>query len=294
MCSMDDRTREQIRNLLDAGWPRRAIADEVGVSPSTVTRWARLLGFPDKSPRPSQSDWKGMGEYYEAGHSIDECRDRFGFTYGAWDKAVSRGDVIPRPRSHRQLSRGTRDDVEHLLSLGFSQARIGRELGLTKSTVAYHVRALGVRADPRFARRHDWTEVQRAIDEEGLSMRQCLDRFGISRDTFCRAKRRGDIVPLPSTMPLATLLVVGRRTNRSHLKRRLLSAGLKQDRCEQCGISEWQGRPLNMQLHHVNGDGTDNRLENLRLLCANCHSQTDTYGGRNGHRRHRTGDATAA
>jgi HNH endonuclease len=125
-------------------------------------------------------------------------------------------------------------------------------------------------------------------------MRQCLDRFGISRDTFCRAKRRGDIVPLPSTMPLATLLVVGRRTNRSHLKRRLLSAGLKQDRCEQCGISEWQGRPLNMQLHHVNGDGTDNRLENLRLLCANCHSQTDTYGGRNGHRRHRTGDATAA
>ena len=43
--------------------------------------------------------------------------------------------------------------------------------------------------------------------------------------------------------------------------------------------------PLNAQLHHKNGDGTDNRLENVEFLCPNCHSQTDTYGGRNGHRR---------
>jgi 5-methylcytosine-specific restriction endonuclease McrA len=57
--------------------------------------------------------------------------------------------------------------------------------------------------------------------------------------------------------------------------------------CELCGTSEWQGKPLNMQPHHINGDGLDNRLENLELLCANCHSQTDTYGGRNGHRRRR-------
>jgi 5-methylcytosine-specific restriction endonuclease McrA len=40
-------------------------------------------------------------------------------------------------------------------------------------------------------------------------------------------------------------------------------------------------------LHHINGDRLDNRLENLQLLCPNCHSQTSTYSGRNGHRRHR-------
>ena len=45
------------------------------------------------------------------------------------------------------------------------------------------------------------------------------------------------------------------------------------------------GNALNMALHHVNGDGNDNRLVNLRFLCPNCHSQTPTYGGRNGHRR---------
>ena len=50
-------------------------------------------------------------------------------------------------------------------------------------------------------------------------------------------------------------------------------------------FDEWRGKPLNAQLHHKNGDGADNRLENVAFLCPNCHSQTDTYGGRNGHRR---------
>jgi hypothetical protein len=282
---VENRTQSRIRELLEAGWQRQAIADEVGVSASTITRWARRLGFPDKCPRASETDWGAVRDYYDAGNTIDECRAQFGFTYGAWDKAVSRGDVVPRPRSHRELSHATRDQIEHLFSFGYTQAGVARELGLTKSTVAYHARALGVRADPRFARRHDWLAVQKAIDEERLSMTQCLDRFGFGRDTWYRAVRRGDIVPNPSKLSLESLLVVGRRTNRSHLKGRLLDAGLKENRCERCGITHWLGEALNMHLHHINGDGLDNRLENLEMLCGNCHAQTDTYGGRNGHRR---------
>ena len=52
----------------------------------------------------------------------------------------------------------------------------------------------------------------------------------------------------------------------------------------ECGIAAWRGRPLALELHHINGDGRDNRLENLTLLCPNCHSQTDSWGGRNSRR----------
>lgn len=65
------------------------------------------------------------------------------------------------------------------------------------------------------------------------------------------------------------------------LRRRLIKEGLKDERCESCGITEWNGLPAPLQLDDVNGDRTDNRLENLRLLCPNCHSQTDTWCGRN-------------
>jgi DNA-binding CsgD family transcriptional regulator len=282
---MDAELSQQVREMLEAGFLRREVADRLGVSPSTVTRYARILGFPDARTRPSPRDWSQVQRYYDEGHTIDECKERFGFSYGAWDKAVTRGDITPRPRADRQLARSTRDEVEHLLAQGLTQAEIGRRLKLTKSTVAYHVRGLGIRADPRFARRLDWVAIQRAIDEEGLSRKQCLERFGLAGDTWYRAVLRGDLVPPEPKMPVDQLFVAGHRRQRGHLKGRLLNEGLKENRCEICGISEWQGKPLNMQLHHKNGDGHDNRLENLELLCANCHSQTDTYGGRNGHRR---------
>ena len=70
-------------------------------------------------------------------------------------------------------------------------------------------------------------------------------------------------------------------TRTSHLKHRLFKAGLKTDRCENCGISEWLGEKINCQLHHLDGNKHNNDLENLQILCPNCHSLTDTYGGRN-------------
>ncbi len=69
--------------------------------------------------------------------------------------------------------------------------------------------------------------------------------------------------------------------NAFHLKRRLLSKGLLRAACYECGITEWRGRRLVLQLDHINGIGDDHRLANLRLLCPNCHSQTTTYCGRN-------------
>ena len=65
------------------------------------------------------------------------------------------------------------------------------------------------------------------------------------------------------------------------LKKRLIKEGLLHYSCSKCGISEWNGVGLSLHLDHVNGISNDNRIENLRLLCPNCHSQTETYAGKN-------------
>ena len=65
------------------------------------------------------------------------------------------------------------------------------------------------------------------------------------------------------------------------LKKRLIAEGIKKSVCESCGQSEWLEQPIPLELHHINGNNSDNRLENLRLLCPNCHALTDSYRGKN-------------
>ena len=70
-------------------------------------------------------------------------------------------------------------------------------------------------------------------------------------------------------------------TNTANLKKRLVKEGILQYKCACCGISDWLDKPIVLQLDHINGNNKDNRINNLRLLCPNCHSQTDTYAGKN-------------
>ena len=65
------------------------------------------------------------------------------------------------------------------------------------------------------------------------------------------------------------------------LKEKLFKDGLKKECCEICGVSIWQGVKLPLELHHKDGNHYNNALDNLIILCPNCHSQTDTYGNKN-------------
>jgi hypothetical protein len=68
---------------------------------------------------------------------------------------------------------------------------------------------------------------------------------------------------------------------RKDLKRKIIKENLLPYKCSCCGIFDWLGNPLSLQLDHINGVNNDNRLENLRFLCPNCHTQTPTWGYNN-------------
>ena len=105
--------------------------------------------------------------------------------------------------------------------------------------------------------------------------------------TGMRWNTGGKFVPRPAT-PLEEVLVAGRWTGSTVLEHRLFRAGLKTPRCELCGWAERapDGR-IPVELDHINGDRFDNRLENLRILCPNCHSLQPTHRGLNQARRRR-------
>lgn len=81
--------------------------------------------------------------------------------------------------------------------------------------------------------------------------------------------------------PLIEILVLGSSYQTNKLRIRLLREGVKEHRCEVCGLSEWLGSPIPLELDHINGINNDHRLHNLRLICPNCHAQTDNYRGKN-------------
>ena len=88
--------------------------------------------------------------------------------------------------------------------------------------------------------------------------------------------------PIKQAKPLSEVLVEHSTwVNTFHLKERLLKENVKEYKCECCGNSEWMGQPIALELHHINSIKDDLRLENLQILCPNCHAFTENYRGKN-------------
>ncbi|MCB9812041.1 HNH endonuclease [Candidatus Nomurabacteria bacterium] len=122
----------------------------------------------------------------------------------------------------------------------------------------------------------NYEQVKKIIREEGLDISHFTGKGWRKNRTFSFVPKK----------ELSEILVKGTDYQSYKLKNRLFRAGLKQAKCELCGWAEQaeDGR-IPVELDHINGDRYDNRLENLRILCPNCHSLQSTHRGKNQKRK---------
>ena len=132
-----------------------------------------------------------------------------------------------------------------------------------------------------------------ATCERSISMMRAAAELGLHFNSFKkRAIELGCYVPNQSgkgtskkstAYPLAEIIEhnLHPQYQSYKLKQRLIREGVKENRCEVCAVTEWLGQPLQMELHHIDGDRTNHLLENLLMICPNCHSQTDTFRAKN-------------
>lgn len=183
-------------------------------------------------------------------------------------------------RSHVQHA----ETIRRLLTEGWSGARIVRELGIAKSTVSYHAGRLGRIRTPK--PKYDYAKIQQDIDN-GLTVRQIKAKHGCCSATYSNAVKREALVPRPTKAKmdldqLAASLNGGRaRSYDRKLMRRFLVQHYGAWACTECGLINWRGKPITLEVDHLDGNPRNNGIENLRLLCPNCHSVTDTWRGRN-------------
>src|SRR5687768_5680423 len=143
----------------------------------------------------------------------------------------------------------------------------------------------------KYGKRYDWQKVNEYY-QQGHTYRETKTKFGFAAASWSDAVKRGDVIPRITVSNLDKVLSGEiKLKSRHNLKQRILREKKLPYICTICGnIGEWNGMRLVLHLDHINGINDDDRLENLRFLCPNCHSQTDTYAGKSkGNGRHSRG-----
>lgn len=188
-----------------------------------------------------------------------------------------------------------KETLVELVRQNLSNRSMSRQLGVSENTVRYWLKRYGLPT----AKRTRWEDEERLAEavRTSTSKAEVLRKIGVncrkagnydtlnkhikrlSLDTSHFLGRGGGAIR--RKIPLSEVLVRNSTYARKHLKKRLLEKRLIENRCAVCGLgTEWNGKDLVLVLDHINGEPDDHRIENLRMLCPNCNSQTATFVGK--------------
>ena len=120
-------------------------------------------------------------------------------------------------------------------------------------------------------------EIARGLSIKYATLKRHLKRLGVEYSTNQNRKGRPHYESRVSAMYYIENNIP---IDAPKLRKKLLEEGIKECKCERCGLTEWMGQEIPLELHHLDGNHYNNKLENLVILCSNCHSQIHGYSKR--------------